>query len=168
LATKPIFVPLVQETIRQGEVLLDAGGGMTIGLGRLPEGTTELRPIRGSSSQDATLTVDPAGVIVGDEAKPGIMQAITASNATTGSSRAESLVALNVDPAACDPQRNDPARLTAWLNQTLMTPTNAVTATTEAQSPTSASVWLLLLAALMILAETLLGRMFSVPEPKST
>ena len=168
LATKPIFVPLVQETIRQGEVLLDAGGSVTIGLGRLPEGTTELRPIRGSASQDVSLTIDPAGVIVGDEAKPGIMQAITAQTASAGSSRTESLVALNVDPAACDPQRNDPARLAAWLNQTLTTPSSAVTVTNTTQSSTSASVWLLVAAALVILTETLLGRTFSVPEPKAT
>ncbi len=169
LATKPIFVPLVQETIRQGEVLLDAGGSLTIGLGRLPEGTTELRPIRGSDPQDATLSVDPTGVIVGDGAKPGIMQAITAQTSSAGSSRSESLVALNVDPAACDPQRNDPARLAAWLNQTRTAPTSTVTSTTNtAQSSSIASVWLLLAAALVVLAETLLGRMFSVPEPTST
>jgi len=77
-------------------------------------------------------------------------------------------VALNVDPAACDPQRNDPARLAAWLNQTLTTPSSAVTATNTTQSSTSASVWLLLAAALVILTETLLGRTFSVPEPKAT
>jgi len=168
LATKPIFVPLVQETIRQGEVLLDAGGSITIGLGRLLEGTTELQPIRGSTPQDASLTVDPAGAIVGDEAKPGIMRAITTQNTSTGSSRSESLVALNVDPAACDPQRNDPARLAAWINQTVAVPASAVTTINSAQSSTSASVWLLLAAALVILAETLLGRTFSVPEPKTT
>lgn len=168
LATKPIFVPLVQETIRQGEVLLDAGGSVTIGLGRLPEGTTELRPIRGSTDPGTTLIVDPSGMIVGDDAKPGIMQRVAAQDASSGSLRSASLVALNVDPAACDPQRNDPARLTAWLNQTLTTPTGAATATSTTRSSTSASVWLLLAAAAVILAETLLGRMFSVPEPKTT
>lgn len=168
LATKPIFVPLVQETIRQGEVLLDAGGSVTIGLGRLPEGTTELRPIRGSTDPGTTLIVDPSGMIVGDDAKPGIMQRVAAQGASPGSLRSASLVALNVDPAACDPQRNDPARLTAWLNQTLTTPTGTVTATSTTRSSTTASVWLLLAAAVVVLAETLLGRMFSVPEPKTT
>jgi len=104
---------------------------------------------------------------VGDQAKPGIMQAITTQN-TTGSSRSDSLVALNVDPAACDPQRNDPARLAAWINQTVTVPASAVTTISSAQSSTSASVWLLVSAALVILAETLLGRTFSVPEPKTT
>lgn len=167
LATKPIFVPLVQETFRQGEVLLDAGGSVIIGLGRLPDGTTELRPIRGSMPSDAALTVDPAGMIMGDDAKPGIMQAITAQGASTGSSRSAGLVALNVDPAACDPQRNDAARLTAWLNQTVPSPSGDGMTSDMAQSSASASVWLLSAAAVAILAETLLGRMFSVPEPKA-
>jgi hypothetical protein len=168
LATKPIFVPLVQETIRQGEVLLDAGGSVTIGLGRLPEGTTELRPVRGSTTGEASLTVDPSGMIVGDEVQPGIMQAIQAQGASAGSQRSPTLVALNVDPTACDPQRNDAARLTAWLNQTITTPTVEASTDTTARSSTRASVWLLLAAAVVILAETLLGRMFSVPEPSST
>ena len=167
LATKPIFVPLVQETIRQGEVLLDAGGSVSIGLGRLPTGTTELRPIRGSTAAESSLTVDPSGVIVSDGVKPGIMQVVMAQDATTSMSRRSSFVALNVDPAACDPQRNDAARLAAWLNQTMSPQTNVVTATSSTQSTTSVSVWLLLAAALVVLAETLLGRMFSVPEPKA-
>ena len=168
LATKPIFVPLVQETIRQGEVLLDAGGSVTIGLGRLPEGTTELRPIRSSTAPDTTLIVDPSGMIVGDDAKPGIMQRVATQGIPTASSRSTSLVALNVDPAACDPQRNDQARLTAWLNQTVPTPSSGGTTTQSTQSSATASVWLLLAAALVVLAETLLGRMFSVAEPKTT
>lgn len=168
LATKPIFVPLIQETIRQGEVLLDAGSSVTIGIGRLPEGTTELRPIRGSASQEAPLTIDPSGMIVGDDAKPGIMQAITSRSESADSSRPAKLVAINVDPASCDPQRNDPTRLTAWLNQTVAVPASVATPTNTTQTSTSASVWLLLAAALIILAETLLGRMFSVPEPKPT
>ncbi|MBM4110423.1 MAG: hypothetical protein FJ254_03570 [Phycisphaerae bacterium] len=168
LATKPIFVPLVQETIRQGEVLLDAGNTVTIGLGRLPEGTTELRPIRGSTTTDPTLTVDPSGVIVGDDATPGIMEAVMAQGANTGASRRTTLVALNVDPSACDPQRNDAARLTAWLNQTMsVTPTTGTKIKTT-QSSATASAWLLMVAALIVLVETLLGRMYSVPEPKAT
>jgi hypothetical protein len=96
------------------------------------------------------------------------MQAIQAQGASAESQRSPSLVALNVDPAACDPQRNDAARLTAWLNQTITTPTVEASTDTTARSSTRASVWLLLAAAVVILAETLLGRMFSVPEPSST
>jgi hypothetical protein len=114
------------------------------------------------------LTVDPSGVIVSDGVKPGIMQVVMAQDATTSMSRRSSFVALNVDPAACDPQRNDAARLTAWLNQTITTPAVEASTDTTARSSTRASVWLLLAAAVVILAETLLGRMFSVPEPSST
>lgn len=168
LATKPIFVPLVQETIRQGEVLLDAGGSVVIGVSRLPEGTTELRPIRGSTGSESALTVDPSGAILSDGAKPGIMQAVVAQGSTGSSGRRSSFVALNVDPAACDPQRNDAARLTAWMNQTMAPRAEPGAVTTTTQSSTAFSVWLLAAAVLVVLAETLLGRMFSVPEPKTT
>jgi len=167
LATKPIFVPLMQETIRQGEVLLDAGSGVTIGSGRLPEGTTELRPVLGSTAADSPLAVDPSGQIVGAGAKPGIMRVVTAPG-TTSTVRRASFIALNVDPEACDPQHNDAARLTAWLNQTVSPGVVVGTTIRTPQSSTSAAVWLLTVAALLVLAETLLGRMFSVPEPKAT
>jgi hypothetical protein len=158
IATKPLFVPLVQETIRQGEVLLDAGQGVTIGAGRLPPGVTELRPLRGASTGDAVLTVDPSGSIVGEGARPGIMQAI--------SPLGSSLIALNVDASACDPQPNDPSRLAAWLNQTKSPDAGGASTVSTKQASSSASAWLLAAAALVLLAETLLGRLFSVAEPK--
>ncbi|MFZ9688231.1 MAG: BatA domain-containing protein [Phycisphaerales bacterium] len=158
IATKPLFVPLVQETIRQGEVLLDAGQGVTIGAGRLTPGVTELRPVHGASMGDAVLTVDPSGSIVGEGARPGIMQAISPLGTT--------LIALNVDASACDPQPNDPLRLAAWLNQTKSPDAGGASTVSTKQASSSASVWLLAAAALVLLAETLLGRLFSVAEPK--
>ncbi len=157
LPTKPLFVPLIQEVVRQGRVMLDESQALTIGDVRVSDGATELRPIMTAQSAP-TLTLDADGRVVSDGISPGVYDAISPT--------ATHRVAVDVLTQACDPSHNDSARLAAWLNQAAApdTAVNGMT-TVKQEGDSPLAPILLAIAGLCVLVETLLGRSFSVPEP---
>lgn len=158
LPTKPLFVPFIQELIRQSEVLLDAQTSLTIGLDRLPSTTTELRGVSAGATQDQVIRVGPDGTLPPGLVGPGIYQAISTQGGTA-------LVALNVDESACNPEPNDPGRFAAWLSQTGTSEQASNGPALEATVSSFIPVLLLAFAGVLVLTETLLGRSFSTPEP---
>ncbi len=105
LATQPIFLPLVQELLRQGIGRAMGSWTSTAGtLVALPSGVSELQPMNGSGE---TISASRSGAI----RQAGVWRAVDQRGVERG------LIAINADPQSGATDTQAAGAVQTWLNQ---------------------------------------------------
>jgi hypothetical protein len=114
LPARPLMVPLVQETVRQG--VGEAGATLAAIAGRgvgVPSGTTELRavenPSAASNAPAARIAIDSAGAAAATLRTSGVWRASDAAGRSRG------LVVVNPDADGARLEAQAPEAVRAWL-----------------------------------------------------
>jgi hypothetical protein len=170
LPTKPLFVPLLHETLRSvlgGSIESSRRRAVVTGvsptLGRRWLGAQEL--VRVGSAESVALTTTDLGITLASPLDwPGVWQAMPES--------AGRKLAVNLDADAGDTRAVDPARLAEWLGGlgawTFLNPNEPAAALLVQREATDIGWPLLWLVMALALLETLLARRFSHAEQAAT